>query len=400
MVSDKAEGDFTAEDEALLTQLATLASLGFQHIEARDEAERQRAQLDAVFDAMTDGVTVYSAEGVPVKCNQAEIAALGLDPVGGDRETLRKTLKVRHVDGRPVAPADLPSVRALRGETVGEEAFLFTNVNGEEFSILASGSPLCKDGKVVGALTVWRNITEREWLLQQIQRQVAELNAANRELELFAYSVSHDLRAPLRGIDGFANALLEDYADLLDDQGKRYLAFVRQESQRMGQLIDAVLELSRIARWEMRRGRVDLSELARQVARGLQLAEPERSVEFAIALGLMANGDARLLKVVLENLLENAWKFTSKRPTAKIEFGATEHEGSRAYYVRDDGAGFEPGYAGKLFGPFQRLHGEGEFPGTGIGLATVQRIVSRHGGRVWAEGALEGGATFYFTLLA
>ena len=231
-----------------------------------------------------------------------------------------------------------------------------------------------------------------------VAERTAELAAVNRELEAFAYSVSHDLRAPLRSIDGFSQALLEDYAGVLDARGQDYLRRVRAASQRMGQIIDDLLQLSRLTRRGMHRQRVDLSDLARQVAEELAQQEPERQVEWVIAADVIATGDPHLLRVALENLLGNAWKFTSKHAEARIEFGVEEDKDQAVYFVRDDGAGFDMAYADKLFGAFQRLHGLAEFEGTGIGLATVQRIIHRHGGQVWAEGEVERGATFYFTL--
>ena len=212
------------------------------------------------------------------------------------------------------------------------------------------------------------------------------------------YSVSHDLRAPLRGIDGFSLALLEDYADKLDEKGKDYLHRVRAATQRMGILIDDLLNLSRVTRSEMRLENSDLSAIARSVAVELQKVDPERRVEFRIEEGLETFVDSHLLRITLENLLGNAWKFTSKRESACIEFGKTHVDGKSPYYVRDNGAGFDPAYADRLFGAFQRLHDRNDFPGTGVGLATVQRIIHRHGGHIWAQSAVEEGATFYFTL--
>jgi len=233
---------------------------------------------------------------------------------------------------------------------------------------------------------------------EELRRKTIELEALNKELESFSYSVSHDLRAPLRSIDGFSQALLEDYTHILDSQGKDYLRRVRSASQRMAELIDELLSLSRVTRTEMSREPVDLSKLAQKIAKELLEMQPERQVEFIIATDLMADGDKRLLRLVLENLLGNAWKFTGSKPIATIEFGTTKKEGEKVHFVRDNGAGFDMAYINKLFGAFQRLHSDDEFPGIGIGLATVKRIIHRHGGRVWAEGELGKGATFYFTL--
>ncbi len=233
---------------------------------------------------------------------------------------------------------------------------------------------------------------------EALMRRTADLEASNKELEAFSYSVSHDLRAPLRHIDGFSKILLEDYSDKLDEDGRHYLQVVRRGSQRMALLIDDLLKLSRLTRSEMHVGKVDLNRIAESIASGLKEEHPERRVELSISPGMIAQGDARLLRVAIDNLLANAWKFTSNQEIGRIEFGVTECEGQPAYYVRDNGAGFDQQYAGKLFTPFQRLHDEADFPGTGIGLATVQRIIQRHGGRVWAEGEVDKGATFYFTL--
>ena len=236
-------------------------------------------------------------------------------------------------------------------------------------------------------------------LTKSLERRTAELEVANEELEAFTYSVSHDLRAPLRGIDGFSKALIEDYGDVLQDGAIEYLTRVRMAAQRMGLLIDDLLKLARTARGELAFEEVNLSAVVQVIATELAEREPERVVTFEIAPDLIARSDSRLLKVVLDNLLDNAWKFTGKHKRAKIEFGASIRNGETAYSVRDDGAGFDMAYAHKLFTPFQRLHGVTEFDGTGVGLATVARIVHRHGGRVWAEGAaVEKGATFCFTL--
>jgi len=229
-----------------------------------------------------------------------------------------------------------------------------------------------------------------------------ELEGTNRELEAFSYSVSHDLRAPLRTIDGFSQILQEDYEGVLDDEGLDYLGRVRAASKHMATLIDDLLDLSRVGRRPLRREHVDLSRLAAGIIEELEESQPGREIEFVIGEKIMAWGDVSLLKVALENLLGNAWKFTANEKEARMEFGADRDPGpgflAPVYYVRDNGAGFDQAYADKLFGAFQRLHGQDEFEGTGIGLATVARIVHRHGGRVWAEGKVGEGATFYFTL--
>jgi signal transduction histidine kinase len=235
-------------------------------------------------------------------------------------------------------------------------------------------------------------------LEQKVRERTAQLEAANKELEAFSYSVSHDLRAPLRGIDGFSKALLEDYGDKLDEKGNEFLNRVRTAAQRMAELIDNLLGLSQVTRGELIRKQVDLSALARSVAAELKQGEPGRVVEFDVTNDVLVEGDPKLLLIVIENLFGNAWKFTSKHSHARVKFGVSNENGETIYYVRDDGAGFEMAYAGKLFGAFQRLHQPIEFQGTGIGLATVGRIIRRHGGRVWAEGEVEKGATFSFTL--
>jgi light-regulated signal transduction histidine kinase (bacteriophytochrome) len=208
----------------------------------------------------------------------------------------------------------------------------------------------------------------------------------------------HDLRAPLRSIDGFSQALLQDYAGRLDDQGQDYLKRIRAAGRQMSQLIDDLLKLSRVTRSEMRREPVDLSALAQAIAAELQAAQPERQVEWSIAPGLVANADANLMRILLTNLLGNAYKFTARHPIALIEWGMLEQENRLVYFVRDNGSGFDMAYADKLFGVFQRLHSADEFEGTGVGLAIVHRIIKRHGGRVWAEGKINEGATFYFAL--
>ena len=253
-------------------------------------------------------------------------------------------------------------------------------------------------GAPVNILEINRDISERKRLEDSLRQRTLELENSVAELEAFSYSVSHDLRAPLRSIDGFSQILLEDYHQQVDQEGQDCLRRIRVASQNMGQLIDALLQLSRVMRSELQREPVDLSVLALSTAALIQKAEPLRQVRFHIASGLQARGDRRLLGVALQNLLQNAWKFTAHNSEPVIEFGSTQKDGKPAYYVRDNGIGFDMAYVNKLFTPFQRLHAQEQFEGTGIGLATVLRVIKRHGGRVWAEGAVGQGATFYFSL--
>jgi light-regulated signal transduction histidine kinase (bacteriophytochrome) len=276
--------------------------------------------------------------------------------------------------------------------------------DGTEFPIEISLSPLeTEDGTLVSSAI--RDVTDRKRTedelrtLNQSERQHAvQLEAANKELEAFSYSVSHDLRAPLRSIDGFSSALMEDYAEQLDEQANSHLKRIRAATQRMAQLIDDLLKLARVSRIEMRTEAVDLSALANGILAECRKTEPNRHVECIVQDHVSGHGDPGLLHSVLENLLGNAWKFTSKTPRAKIQFAVENRDGEAVYSVHDNGAGFDMTYAPKLFGAFQRLHTASDFPGIGIGLATVQRIVHRHGGRVSAEGAEGKGATFSFTL--
>jgi light-regulated signal transduction histidine kinase (bacteriophytochrome) len=235
----------------------------------------------------------------------------------------------------------------------------------------------------------------------RVEQRTAELVMANKNLEAFTYSVAHDLRSPLRALSGYSEALVEDYGDRLDEAGLGFIERIQAASERMGKLIDDLLLLARVTRAEMSLGPVDLSAEVTAIAGELQAREPGRRIRFAIQNGVVVTADRGLIRTVVQNLVENAWKFTAKREGATIEFGTTATEDARVCcYVRDNGAGFDPAFTGKLFQPFQRLHAVIDFPGTGIGLASVQRIVGRHGGRAWAEGAVDRGATFYFTLNA
>jgi len=235
-------------------------------------------------------------------------------------------------------------------------------------------------------------------LSEDMAERNIELEAVNKELEAFVYSVSHDLRAPLRHISSFAKFLTEDYTDRLDDQGRDYLMRIKRGAEKMSRLIEDLMYLSQISRREVSRSNIDMSKLVSSIVADLREADPAKKVKFDIAEGITAYADQRLIEVALSNLLENAWKFTLHIENARIEFGGREQEGKTVYYVRDNGAGFNPEFIKKMFLPFQRMHSEKEFEGTGIGLAIVERVIRRHGGEVWAEGEVGKGAAMYFTL--
>ncbi|MEM8828684.1 MAG: ATP-binding protein [Cyanobacteria bacterium P01_G01_bin.19] len=254
-------------------------------------------------------------------------------------------------------------------------------------------------GEIYALLHTSNDIPDLAATKEELSQRTTQLEAANKELESFSYSVSHDLQAPLRVINGFSQVLWENYQPDLDDRGKHYIQRIQANSEKMSDLIDALLLLSRVTRTQMKSVEVNLSKIARSIAEELLLQDPEREVEFVIGDNLTATGDPQLLRIVLSNLLHNAWKYTSKRSRGRIEFSALPDEDNKLdFFVRDNGAGFDLEYADKLFTAFKRLHSQAEFPGTGIGLATVQRIIYRHGGKVWADGECDRGATIYFSL--
>jgi PAS domain S-box-containing protein len=295
--------------------------------------------------------------------------------------------------------------RAIHGEKGTDFEYRIFTKGGDLKWISHSWSPIYMDNKIQSIISVISDITERKTtenkikkLNDNLMRRTIELAVANKELETFSYSVSHDLRAPLRSIDGFSQALLEDYSNILDENGKEYLNRVRKATERMSQLIDDMLRLSRLTRVEMTIQKVDLSSIAKTVIDNLKKTDPGRKVTFITNEKLIAEGDANLLQILLENLLGNAWKFTKKNKQATIEFGKTKQDQETVFFIRDNGAGFNMKYVDKLFIPFQRLHDDAEYPGTGIGLGIVSRIINRHGGRIWADAEENKGATFYFTL--
>jgi PAS domain S-box-containing protein len=379
---------------------------------ARAEAERAHTRLEAILDTIAEAVLLVRPDGTIAFANHASREILGREP----GELLGRGF--RELPWRPIRPdgsderdsetrvADLLLTSrpvhdiALRVERDGEDAYLAANA-----------APLQgPEEEAVGVVVSFRDETERveagralrrlnAELERRVEERTAELSAANEELEAFAYSVSHDLRAPLRALDGFSRALAEDYEDRLEGEALDFLRRIRANAQRMARLIDDILQLSRVARKEVVRAPVDVAGVVREVVEVLRQGEPNRRVELVVEPDrLPVDGDPKLVRVAVQNLVENAWKFTEPQPEARIEVRSRTEEGRRWVEIRDNGVGFEMEYADKLFKAFHRLHRDSEFDGTGIGLATVHRIVRRHGGEVRAEGAVGEGATVAFTL--
>jgi signal transduction histidine kinase len=308
------------------------------------------------------------------------------------------------VPGYEVNPADHARVTLDILEDRVDERQQLKDMQVAVLNILedSTADRLRAEAAVKASLNMLEDLSDAQAEIRTLnEHRTAELVVANKNLEAFTYSVAHDLRSPLRALSGYSEALIEDYGDRLDETGRWYVERIQAGTERMGALIEDLLNLSQVSRAELVLGPFDLSTEVAAIAGELQAREPGRRVRFAIQDGVWVNADRTLIRTVLQNLVENAWKYTAKRGHATIEFGTiAADDGKVCCYVRDNGAGFDPAFGGKLFQPFQRLHAVTEFPGTGIGLASVRRIVERHGGRVWAEGAVGRGATFYFTLNA
>ncbi len=398
--------------KAQITKQSTASLLGPKKVLAVDDSETYLQEIAEVLRA--DGNEVVLARSgeealqllavQPVDCVLLDLLMPGI----GGEETCRRLKSVPVLRDIPIVILTAVEDREamIRGLSAGADDYIAKSSNFDllRARVLAQirRKQIEDENRLIREQLLRVEFEAKEARVAQELAEtratlVDELKSKNEELESFSYSVAHDLRAPLRSIDGFGLALLEDYADKLDDDGKRYLRQVRESAQQMARLIDDLLALSRVTRSDFQRTPVDMSVIVRDIAGKLRRASPDRAVELAVADRLLVEGDGRLLTIALENLLGNAWKFTRKQNSARIEVGVTCDE-HRTFFVRDNGAGFDMAYASKLFGVFQRLHSASEFEGTGIGLATVQRVVRRHGGRIWAEGAIGHGATFFFTL--
>jgi PAS domain S-box-containing protein len=385
-------------DDALLNQID-------EHRAAMEALGHSKTHLRQVIDLVPHAIFAKDANGRYLLVNRAMATACS-SSIEEMEDALDTDFFNASVEVERFRAADRAVIATGQRQVIPIETIRFMNGVVRYFNIIKIPFTFGDTPAVLGVAT---DITEREQarlelaklnedLEERVRQRTAELEAANKELESFSYSVSHDLRSPLRGVDGWSLALLEDYGDKLDEQAHGYLNQVRAEIQRMSVLIDDMLKLSRLSRDEMKREAVDCTALATSFADRLQSACPERRVEWRIAHGITTNADLSLLRQVFQNLIENAWKFTAKQDNAVIEFDVTDVDGEKAYFVKDNGAGFDMAYSAKLFGAFQRLHRVADYPGTGVGLATVQRIARRHGGRVWAEGEVGKGATFWFTL--
>jgi PAS domain S-box-containing protein len=377
-------------------------------IEARLHEREQ--WLATTLQSIGDAVVATDAQQKVTLLNPVAEALIGWKRDDAVGRHLDEILELVTEGGR--VPVESPVGRALRerAATTLDDRTVVVARTGATIPIDDSAAPIVDDsGQVTGGVIVFRDATERRRAEQEVRslnaelerrvlERTAQLEVANRELEAFSYSVAHDLRAPLRHIDHFTHAIVEAHAGKLGPDGAAQFSRVRQAAQRMGQLIDDLLRLSQVGRSEVHRQRVDLSRLARSVAADLAAQHPERHVELSVQDDVVVEGDSNLLRIVFENLLSNAWKFTARSASAKVEFGAFQRGAALVCHVRDNGAGFEMKYADRLFGAFQRLHSADEYEGTGIGLAIVQRIVQKHDGRVWAESSVGEGATFYFVV--
>ncbi len=385
------------QPENLLSAGAVLESLGEEIVKAESGRDALRQLLDNDFAVIVLDVMMPEMDGFETAAlirdreRSRHTPIIFLTALGRGEEHIRRGYGLGAVDyiTKPFVP-----------EILRAKVSVFVELHRKTELLRQQGRQLeSQNAELQEAIQrSWRAEEEIKALNRHLERRISELNDLNHELETFSYTVSHDLRGPLSRIAGFSQALLESHLDQLDEKGRLYLNRIEHSARRMNDLVEDLLSLSRVTRVEMNRQMVDFSGMARAIASEMAAREPARRAEFTIEDGVYAWGDPVLLRSALLNLMENAWKFTRKHTAARIEFGTVQTEHGRAYFLRDDGAGFEQAQASRLFNAFQRLHKDSEFEGTGIGLATVDRIVRRHGGRIWAEGEIERGAVFYFTL--
>ena len=378
----------------LATEAGTLVSSTIRDITEQKRADELKSRLAAIVDSSIDAIIGETLSGIMTSWNKGAERIFGYTAEEAIGQPISMLLPAGYRDEEPESLQ-----RLSKHERIEPFETLRCRKGGQVIHASVTISPV-RDarGNLVGASNLARDISDRKRADEALALAKDAAESASREFEAFGYSVAHDLRAPLRGIEGFSRALSEDCSDTLDSHGQHYITQIRDAVQRMGRLIDSLLALARLSQSDVRRQPVDLTAMAHEVFDRLQSEEPDRNVEFLVSENLTCEGDSRLLEIALANLLGNAWKFTGKRSNPRIEFGVTQYGEPNTFFVTDNGAGFDMAFADRLFGVFQRLHAGGEFEGIGIGLATVQRIVRRHGGRIWAN-AVEGhGATFYFTL--
>jgi PAS domain S-box-containing protein len=413
--------DYLIKDGTLFDRLPAVVLRAWQEIKTQRKLDvaqaalrESEARFRTLFETMADGVVYADLNGQIVLTNPAACRILGLPPerlIGAP--CFNEEWQVVDEDGEVITREQYPLIRAAQyGHPVRDIVIgLLSPLDNNQHWLVVNAIPLIKIGELqpyqvyatLTDITELKNAEEEIWefnqqLEKRVQERTAQLEAVINELETFSYTVSHDLRTPLRSISGFSQALMEEYSEKIDQTGVGYLNRITAGTRMMAGLIDDLLKLSRLSRSDLHYVSLNLSALAKAVGQEMFETYPNREVDLVIAPDVLVEGDPRLLKLALRNLMDNAWKFTRKHEKARIEFGVLDKSGQRVYFVRDDGAGFDMAYVSKLFGVFQRLHRQEDYDGNGIGLATVQRIINRHGGQIWAEGQIEQGATFYFTL--
>lgn len=376
-------------------------------LEMYRKLDQESRRLKSILDNAPEGIILSDKEARIMFSNKAaKLLYKRPIPFGKDYQS-HSSLGLFNSDGSQIKPKDLPLTRsALYGEIISRKELAIKWPNGQKRYLMVNSSPIKNnDEEIIGAVGLFQDITKRKESEEKIKklnlfllRQTENLSSVNEELEAFSYSVSHDLRSPLRSINGFSQALLEDYEDVLDDEGTDYLYRIRKASQRMGELIDALLKLSRISRHQIDYKSIDISKISKSILNSLKRKNPDRDTKIIVEDNLRIVGDKNLIKIALENLIDNAWKFSSKRKKTIIQIGEIVKNGENVFFIKDNGTGFNMNYKDKLFIPFQRLHSSDEFEGHGIGLGIVKRIFNRHNGKIWAESEEGKGTTFYFKL--